>query len=205
MFETIWIVWLAVFFLIISFVNPVRRNVLSRFIRNKFRKVVPHISKTEEQALLAGTVWWDGELFSGRPDWLKIVDLPISELSENESSFLDGPVEKLCIMLDEWEIVRQGNDLPPEVWKFLKKEGFFGMIIPRRFGGLEFSALAHSAVITKLASRSITAAVTAMVPNSLGPAQLLLRYGTDYQKEYYLRQRFKELSAWRTIPEISYY
>jgi acyl-CoA dehydrogenase len=180
----LWLLFAA--FLLIFQITPIRRNLLSRPILALFGKIMPEISKTEEEALLAGTSWWEAELFSGRPRWATITSLPLPELSTEEQLFLDGPVEELCTMLDEWQIVRDNYDLPAEVWTFLKEKGFFGMIIPKRYGGLEFSALAHSAVIVKLASKSLTAAVTTMVPNSLGPGQLLLRYGTDQQKEYYL-------------------
>lgn len=167
-------------------VIPLRRQLLSRPMLAMFRKLMPRVSKTEKEALEAGTTWWDGELFSGSPDWRKITDLAAPELTKEEKAFLDGPVEELCDMLDEWRISHNDHDLPPKAWDFLKKKGLFGMIIPKKYGGLEFSTLAHSAVIVKLASKSITAAVTAMVPNSLGPGQLLLRYGTEGQKEYYL-------------------
>lgn len=182
------ILWLLFWMFLLTFqVLPIRRNLLSRPLLALFRKIMPEISETEEEALLAGTSWWEAELFSGQPHWETITSLPSPELSAEEQRFLDGPVEELCTMLDEWQIVRDNNyDLPGEVWAFLKNKGFFGMIIPKRYGGLEFSALAHSAVIVKLASKSLTAAVTAMVPNSLGPGQLLLRYGTDKQKKYYL-------------------
>ena len=126
---------------------------------------------TEREALEAGSVWWDGELFSGRPDWQRLLAMPSSRLSREEQAFLDGPVEELCRMLDDWRITHEDRDLPPEVWRFIRDKGFFGMIIPRRYGGLEFSAYAHSEVVMKLASRSITAAVTVMVPNSLGPGR----------------------------------
>ena len=149
------------------------------------RPMLPRISDTEREALDAGTVWWERDLFSGRPDWRKLLAFTPQPLSNTEQAFLDGPVDELCSMLREWDIVRAG-DLPPEVWSFLKRHGLFGMIIPERFGGLGFSAAAHSAVIVKVGSRSVTAAVTIMVPNSLGPAELLLRYGTEEQKRYYL-------------------
>ncbi len=150
------------------------------------KRVIPAISRTEREALDAGTVWWDGELFSGRPRWGRLRKQPSAKLSDEERAFLDGPVENLCEMLDDWDINNERNDLPPEVWQFLKDNGFFGMIIPRTFGGLDFSALAHSSVVMKIATRSVAAAVSVMVPNSLGPAKLLLEYGTDEQKARFL-------------------
>jgi acyl-CoA dehydrogenase len=163
-----------------------RRPVISRFLLAAFRRALPSMSDTEREALEAGTVWWDAELFSGHPDFRKLLAVPKPALSEEEQEFLDGPVDELCEMLDEWKVVHEYRDLPPEVWRFLKEKGFFGMIIPKQFGGLEFSALGHSAVVTKISTRSLTAAVTVMVPNSLGPAELLLHYGTEEQKQYYL-------------------
>lgn len=165
---------------------PLRRAVLSAPILNLFRKIMPSMSQTESEAIEAGTVWWDGELFSGKPRWQTLLAYPEPRLSEEEQAFVDGPVQELCAMLDDWRISHELQDLPPEVWQFIKDKGFFGMIIPKRYGGLEFSALTHSSVVMKIASRSVTAAVTIMVPNSLGPAELLLHYGTDKQKDYYL-------------------
>ena len=165
-----------------------RRNLVSATLLRLFRKVLPPISATEQEAIDAGTVWWDGELFSGRPDWDKMLAYPKCSLSAAEQAFLDIEVEQLCAMLDDWDITHNRADLPPEVWQFIKDKGFFGMIIPKVYGGLAFSAQAHSAVIAKISSRSGTAAVTVMVPNSLGPAELLLHYGTDEQKEKYLRR-----------------
>ncbi|MBI5435881.1 MAG: acyl-CoA dehydrogenase family protein, partial [Nitrosomonadales bacterium] len=156
-----------------------RRVLVSSFILRIFRRILPQVSQTEQEALDAGTVWWDGDLFSGNPDWRKLLAYPKPALSAEEQSFLDNETEALCAMLDDWDITHVRQDLPPEVWQFIKDKGFFGMIIPRKYGGLEFSAQAHSAVVTKVASRSGTAAVTVMVPNSLGPAELLLRYGTS--------------------------
>ena len=162
-----------------------RRGLISRRVMNVLGKVLPKISETERIALEAGTVWWDSEFFSGCPDWRRILDFKVEELSSREREFLDGPVEELCGMLDDWQ-VKQDADLPPAVWDFLKEKKFFGMIIPEEHGGLGFSALAHSAVVVKVSSRSAAAAVTVMVPNSLGPAELLLHYGTDEQRDYYL-------------------
>ncbi len=166
--------------------DPLRRTLVTRAVFSLFRRILPPLSDTEREALEAGTVGWDGELFSGNPDWDKLLRLPSPELTTAEQAFLDGPVEELCRMLDDWRIVEHEKGLPPDVWKFLKEQRFFGMIIPPQYGGHGFSALAHSAVIMKLSSRSITAAVTAMVPNSLGPAELLLHYGTQAQKDHYL-------------------
>ncbi|MEW6313337.1 MAG: acyl-CoA dehydrogenase [Pseudomonadota bacterium] len=167
-------------------IAPVRRSLLSDRLLAWFRKVLPQVSQTEQEALDAGTVWWEGELFRGNPDWNKLLSLPKPQLSAEEQSFLDGPVEELCAMLDDWRISHELNDLPPEVWRYIKERGFFGMIIPKQYGGLGFSALAHSQVVMKLGSRSSAAAVSVMVPNSLGPAELLLNYGTEQQKNHYL-------------------
>jgi acyl-CoA dehydrogenase len=166
--------------------RSIRQSVVSRPVLRWLRRRLPRVSETEREALEAGTVWWDAELFSGRPDWSRLLDLPRPTLTAEEQAFLDGPVEELCYMLDDWAINFHDRNLPPEVWSFIKKNRFFGMIIPKSYGGLEFSALAHSAVVKKIATRSITAAVTVMVPNSLGPAELLLHYGTDEQRNQYL-------------------
>jgi acyl-CoA dehydrogenase len=182
----------ALFLFIVFFGIPyLRRNVISGAVFKIFRKVLPQISATEQEAIDAGTVWWDGELFSGNPDWKKLLAFPKCGLGEREQSFLDNEVEQLCSMLDDWDITHIRADLPPEVWQFIKDKGFFGMIIPKRYGGLEFSAQGHSAIVSKVASRSGTAAVTVMVPNSLGPAELLLHYGTEEQKEKYLHRLAK--------------
>ncbi len=165
-----------------------RRLLVSRVILKIFRNILPQISQTEQEALDAGTVWWDGDLFSGQPDWNKLLSYPKATLSATEQAFLDNETEQLCAMLDDWDITHVRQDLSPQAWQFIKDKGFFGMIIPKEYGGLQFSALAHSAVVTKIASRSATAAVTVMVPNSLGPAELLLHYGTPQQKEKYLRR-----------------
>ncbi|MDA1090163.1 MAG: acyl-CoA dehydrogenase [Proteobacteria bacterium] len=172
--------------LIALFVIPViRRPLISAPVMKIVGRALPTMGETERIALEAGTVWWDGELFSGNPDWRKLLDFEIKPLTDEEQAFLDGPVEKLCHMLDDWQ-VNQDRDLPPDVWTFIKDNGFFGIIIPKDFGGLGYSAHAHSAVVVKLSSRSVTAAVTVMVPNSLGPGELLLHYGTDAQKNHYL-------------------
>jgi len=167
-------------------VPDIRRKWVSQPVLSYIRKVLPPMSPTERDAIEAGTVWWDAELFRGDPDWSKLLSVPKPQLSKEEQAFVDGPTDKLCSMLDDWQISHELRDFPPEVWKFFKDKGFFGMIIPKAYGGLEFSAYAHSCVIQKVASRSGAAAVTVMVPNSLGPAELLLAYGTEEQKNHYL-------------------
>ncbi len=180
------IVALAVFVAVLG-ITPVRRFLVSSLVLKIFRKILPQVSQTEQEALDAGTVWWDGELFSGNPDWQKLLSYPKPALTPEEQSFLDNETETLCSMLDDWDITHVRQDLSPQTWQFIKEKGFFGMIIPKKYGGLEFSAQMHSAVVTKIASRSASGAVTVMVPNSLGPAELLLHYGTQEQKEKYLR------------------
>ncbi|HYQ96606.1 MAG TPA: acyl-CoA dehydrogenase, partial [Candidatus Eisenbacteria bacterium] len=176
---------LAVLALALFAVPAIRRRVVTPSIMRAMARALPRMGDTERIALEAGTVWWDGELFSGRPDWKKLLDFQRKPLSARERAFLDGPVEELCDMVEEWKVEHEG-DLSPEVWRFIKEKKFFGMIIPEEFGGLGFSALANSAVVTKLSSRSVAAAVTVMVPNSLGPAELLLHYGTEEQKRHFL-------------------
>jgi len=178
--------------------RPLRRRILSARLLKWFRKVLPPISATEREALDAGTVWWDAELFSGRPRWSRLLDTPAPELTAEEKAFLDGPVNTLCGMLDDWQI-ENDQDLPAEVWKFMKERKFFGMIIPKSYGGLEFSARAQSEVIVRIASRSLAAAVTVMVPNSLGPGELLMHYGTREQKDHYLPR----LADGREVPAFA--
>ncbi|MDN5925397.1 MAG: acyl-CoA dehydrogenase family protein, partial [Xanthomonadales bacterium] len=177
-------------------IDSVRRKYLSAPALAAFTKVMPSLSETERTALEAGTVGFEGELFAGRPDWSLLLAEPKPLLSAEEQAFVDGPVEQLCGMLDDWQITHELADLPPEVWDFIKQNKFFGMIIPKRYGGLEFSALAHSVVLQKLSSISSTAASTVAVPNSLGPAELLLHYGSDEQKDHYLPR----LADGREIP-----
>lgn len=185
-----WLAWplivVALFIACVVLVDPMRQMLVSGPVLKIFRKVKPRLSATEQAALDAGDVWWDGELFSGRPQWERLLATPPASLSAEEQAFVDGPVEELCQKLDDWQIYHELHDLPPEVWQSIKQSGLFGMIIPKRYGGLELSAMANSAVITKLAARSLTAAVTVMVPNSLGPAELLLHYGTKEQQDNYL-------------------
>ena len=167
-------------------VRPLRVRLITRPFLRSYRRLLPSMSSTEREALDAGTVWWDGELFTGGPNWQKLMSAKVPTLTPEEQAFLDGPCEDLCAMLDDWDITHRRADLPPEVWSFIKSKGFFAMIIPRRYGGLEFSAYAHSCVLIKVASRSATASSTIAVPNSLGPAELLLHYGTEAQKNHFL-------------------
>ncbi len=160
------------------------------------RKALPQMSETERVAIEAGDVWWDAALFSGNPDWRELLEVPAAKLTDEEQAFLDGPVEQLCRMIDDWRVRFEWFDLPPEVWTFIKAQKFFGMIIPKAFGGLGFSPLAHSEVVRKISTRSLTAAVTVMVPNSLGPGELLMKFGTDEQKTHYLPR----LADGREIP-----
>src|SRR5215470_17502765 len=163
-----------------------RRDWITKPIFRWARHVLPSLSATEREAIEAGDVWWDADLFTGNPDWAKLLAFPPAALSKEEQAFLDGPVDELCRMLDDWRITWNLRDLPPEVWDFLKRHKFFAMIIPKIYGGLGFSAYAHSEVIRKLSTRSIACAVTAMVPNSLGPGELLHQFGTEAQQDYWL-------------------
>jgi len=178
--------WLLLAVLWLLNVRPLRKALLTRPFMKTYLRLLPSMSATEKEALEAGTVWWDGELFSGAPRWEKLLASRPPQLSAEEQAFLDGPCEELCHMLDEWHITHELGDLPPQVWEFLKSRGFFAMIIAKKYGGLEFSAYAHSCVLAKIASRSPTASSTVAVPNSLGPAELLNHYGTEEQKDYYL-------------------
>ena len=162
-----------------------RRQYFTKPLFSWFQKVLPPMSETERDAIDAGTVWWDGELFSGRPDWDTLLAYPKAQLTEEEQAFIDGPTEELCAMVSDWEI-GQAMDLPPAAWAHIKTHGFFALIIPKEYGGKGFSAYAHSQVAMKLATRSGDLASTVMVPNSLGPAELLLHYGTDEQRNHYL-------------------
>ncbi len=177
-------------------VTPLRHRLVSTPLLHYVRAVLPPMSSTERAAIDAGTVWWDAELFRGAPEWKQLIDYPEATLTAEERAFVDGPVDTLCAMLDDWEITFEHNDLPPAVWKYIKEQRFLGMVIPKSYGGLGFSALAHSEVVTKLATRSVSAGVSVMVPNSLGPAELLLHYGTDEQKNHYLPR----LADGREIP-----
>jgi acyl-CoA dehydrogenase len=167
-------------------IGPLRRALLTKPVFGMLKRTMPSMSVTEREALEAGTTWWEKQLFSGKPDWNEFAQIGLPQLSADEQSFLDNEVSQLCEMLNEWDIYNNRKDLPPEAWQFLKDKGFFGLIIPKEFGGREFSHYAQSRVMSKIASRSGTAAVTAMVPNSLGPGELLMNYGTEEQKNRWL-------------------
>ncbi|KQE93812.1 acyl-CoA dehydrogenase [Acinetobacter lactucae] len=171
---------------IIILFAPLRFNLITKPAYKTLANSMPSISTTEQEALEAGTSWWEKELFMGAPDWSQFEKYPYPTLSAEEQSFIDNEVELLCSMLDEWEIHHHLKDLPPEVWQFIKDKGFLGLIIPKSFGGKEFSSFAQSRIMSKIASRSLTTAVSCMVPNSLGPGELLMHYGTDAQKQQYL-------------------
>ena len=184
----LWMLLLILLFrlLVIPNLLEFRRERITRPALDMYRTLLPSMSDTEKEALEAGNVWWDGELFSGMPDWDRLMSFPPPQLSEEEQAFLDGPCETLCGMLDDWDVAHERGDMAPEIWAFIKKHRFFAMIIPKQYGGLEFSAYANAMVIAKLASRNSTASSTVGVPNSLGPAELLLHYGTEEQKERWL-------------------
>src|SRR5580765_2172679 len=189
------VVLAALFVVVAAALNVpwLRRKAFTDRVLAIYRRILPDMSQTEKEAIDAGTVWWDADLFSGRPDWDKLLAVRAPRLSPEEKAFVDGPVEELCAMCNDWEITHELQDLPPQVWQYIKDKGFLGMIIPKKYGGLGFSALAHSAVVMKLSTRSSAAAISVMVPNSLGPAELLLHYGTEEQKNYYLPRLAKGL------------
>jgi len=176
--------------------TPIRQNLITAPLLKFYTKILPPLSDTERTALEAGTVGFEGELFSGAPDWQQLLSQPKPTLTAEEQAFLDGPVEQVCRMTNDWDTTHVRADLAPEVWEFLKKHKFFGMIIPKEYGGLGFSALGHHKVIQKLSSISSVLSSTVGVPNSLGPAELLLHYGTEAQKRHYLPR----LADGREIP-----
>lgn len=183
MLTVLWLLYVVVF----SILNilPLRRLLISRHALKFFRRVMPSLSQTESEALLAGSVGWNHDIFSGKPDWDHFNGLAWLELSKVEREFLQGPVETLCSMIDAWQIKRDMK-IPDTIWKFLKSNGFFGLIIPKQYGGKAFSHAAHSTIIAKVSGVSAAVGTVIGVPNSLGPAELLLQYGTDAQKNHYL-------------------
>jgi acyl-CoA dehydrogenase len=181
------IFWLL-YLIAAAFANlgELRRRYIIVPALTSLKKQLPTISSTERAAIEAGDTWWEKELFCGRPDWKKLYSIPKPSLSQEEESFLDNQVNHLCSLISDWDIIFKNHNLSEPIWDYLKQEKFFAMMIPKEYGGLGFSALAHSTVVTKIATTSISAAVTTMVPNSLGPGELLVHYGTDEQKNYYL-------------------
>ncbi|KAE9638027.1 acyl-CoA dehydrogenase FadE [Aeromonas veronii] len=181
------LVW-ALFVVIAIPLNLVefRRNQITKPLFKIYKSIMPEMSRTEKEAIEAGTTWWEADLFAGNPDWKKLHAIPVSTLSAEEQAFMDGPVEEVCRMVSDWEVTHERADLSPEVWQYLKDNKFFAMIIKKKYGGLEFSAYAQSCVLQKLCGASAVLASTVGVPNSLGPGELLQHYGTDEQKDYYL-------------------
>ncbi|MHB1949021.1 MAG: acyl-CoA dehydrogenase [Gammaproteobacteria bacterium] len=179
-----WILYIV--FATFANLKTLRVKYFTKPLVEALRKKMPPISETEREAIEAGNVWWEKDLFCGRPDWKKFLAIPQPSLTVEEQEFLNNQVENLCSQLNDWQIMHNNHDLPKKIWEYLKKERFFGMVIPKEYGGRGFSALAHSCVVVKIATRSISAAVNTMVPNSLGPGELLVHYGTDEQKKYYL-------------------
>jgi len=189
-----WIVFLA---LTLPFtLSNIRQQHITKKLLAFYRKVMPEMSSTEQEAIDAGTVWWDGDIFSGKPDWEKLHRIPKGRLTAEEQAFLDGPVEEVCSMVDEWQINHKDADLSPEIWAYLKEHKFFAMIIKKEYGGLAFSAFAQSRVLQKLAGVSAVLSSTVGVPNSLGPGELLQHYGTKEQQDHYLPR----LAAGQEVP-----
>lgn len=186
--------WLTFLFMWLVFVGlaffahhpDYKRKLIVEPAFDAMSRSLPTVSATEKAALEAGTVSWEGELFSGSPQWEKLLTIAAPSLTEEEQAFIDGPVKELCEMINEWEITQNTFDLPKKIWNFIKEERFFALMIPKRYGGKGFSEFAHSEILVQLASRSLTLASTVAVPNSLGPAELLLHYGTPEQRDYYL-------------------
>ncbi|MFN3016474.1 acyl-CoA dehydrogenase FadE [Vibrio coralliilyticus] len=179
-----WILFIAATAVIA--IPSVRQSLISQKALTLFKKVLPAMSQTEKEALDAGTVWWEAELFKGKPDWNKLHAIQNPQLSAEEQAFLDGPVNEVCAMVNDYQVTHELADLPPEVWQYLKDNKFFAMIIKKKYGGLEFSAYAQSLVLQKLTGVSGVLSSTVGVPNSLGPGELLQHYGTTEQKDYYL-------------------
>ncbi|MEO0574521.1 MAG: acyl-CoA dehydrogenase, partial [Pseudomonadota bacterium] len=180
------VLWLIVAGLVVLNFEDFRRDQITARLLRTYRTMLPQMSDTEREALEAGSVWWDGELFTGLPDWDRLMSMPAPKLTEEEQAFFDGPTEELCRMIDDWQICHELADMPPEIWAYIKEKRFFAMIIPKAYGGLEFSPYANALILKKLSTRSTVVASTIGVPNSLGPAELLLHYGTDAQKQRYL-------------------
>ncbi|MCH8491666.1 MAG: acyl-CoA dehydrogenase FadE [Idiomarina sp.] len=179
--------WIIAAVILVPFnLGFIRKNILAKRILSVYRKIMPEMSQTEREALEAGTVWWDGEIFRGKPNWKKLHAIPASKLTAEEQAFIDGPCDEVCALLDDWYATHELADMPEHVWQYLKDNKFFAMIIKKEYGGLEFSAYAQSRVLQKLSGHSTILASTVGVPNSLGPGELLQHYGTKEQQDYYL-------------------
>ncbi|MEW8194651.1 MAG: acyl-CoA dehydrogenase family protein, partial [Candidatus Thiodiazotropha sp.] len=181
--------WLftGIFLVCLLFTVPsLRLRFISKPTLIAMRRMMPPLSNTEKEAIDAGNVWWDGELFSGKPDWRRLLSGSKPALSDREQAFLDGPVNELCRMVDKWQINHQLNRLPESIIKYVCEHGFLGMIIPKRYGGLEFSPVAQSEILLRLSNTGSGVSYLVGVPNSLGPGELLIKYGTEAQKDYYL-------------------
>ena len=176
--------------------KSLRRDMLSKPFLGMFKKMLPPLSETEKEAIDAGTVWWDGQLFSGNPNWNSLLRIEKPALSEHEKAFIDGPVTELCRMADAWKVNHDWNVIPEYIIQYVRDNGFLGMIIPRQYGGLEFSAVAQSEVLVKLSNTGAAITYLVAVPNSLGPGELLVKYGTEEQKDFYLPR----LSSGKEIP-----
>ena len=172
-------------------ITSFRKEYISKPLLKLFKGIMPEMSRTEKEAIDAGTTWFEADLFRGNPDWNKLHSFPKPRLSAEEQAFLDGPVEEVCKMVDDWDTTHERADLSPEVWQYLKDNKFFAMIIKKEYGGLEFSAYAQSRVLQKLTGASSVLASTVGVPNSLGPGELLQHYGTKEQQDYYLPRLVK--------------
>ncbi len=179
-----WLLFIAAVLLVS--LKQLRQRRLIKPLIQRLQKRMPPISDSERIAIESGDIWWEKDLFSGHPQWKKLLAIPKPTLTSEEQAFIDNQVDTVCSMASDWEIVNDLQDLPKEMWDYFKQEGFFGLVIPKEYGGRGFSALAHSTIVTKIATHSLTMAVNMMVPNSLGPAELLLHYGTPEQKKYYL-------------------
>ncbi|GAB2933892.1 acyl-CoA dehydrogenase FadE [Rheinheimera gaetbuli] len=188
-----WLVFLAI--ALPLNIASIRQQYLTKPLLKLYRKIMPEMSTTEKEAIDAGTTWWEADLFRGNPDWHKMHNFPVPRLSAEEQAFLDGPVEELLAMVDDWHTTHERADLAPEVYQYLKDKGFFAMIIKKEYGGLEFSAYAQSCVLQKLTSKSMVLSSVVGVPNSLGPGELLQHYGTDEQKKHYLPRLAKGLEV----------
>lgn len=179
----LWI--LSVIFGVLN-IDGLRRKLFSDPVYKAFKKITPQMSQTEQEAIDAGTVWWDKDLFTGDPQWKKLLDVPPAKMSQEEIDYINGPVNELCAAIDDWQITTELHEIPENVWELIRKHKFFGLIIPKEYGGWDFSAYAQSQIVMKIATRSINVAVVVMVPNSLGPGELLAHFGTQEQKDYYL-------------------